>query len=262
MQWSGGLFYRHLTPGPGAAPMVHVHGFGISGASLLPTATLLADEFDTYVPDLPGHGRSDGPRRPLDLIGHGDALARFCDHLGLEKATFVGNSMGCSVIYSLAHRHPDRVERAILVSPAGGDRSLGQAALQLGIDATREPPSLATVAVPDYVRFGAINSVRMFAAMARTDNVRMLRDLPVPKLYVLGRRDPLLPNPARIAMMAQAADVAGQTTGVWLAGAAHAINWSHPRQLAAIIRAYVADPSILDPATLPSGAEVVVAARR
>src|SRR6187401_3529718 len=47
------VFYRE-SPRPSRDPrvMAHVHGFGLSGRYLLPTAEMLADEFHTYVPDL------------------------------------------------------------------------------------------------------------------------------------------------------------------------------------------------------------------
>ena len=51
------------------APLVHVHGFGISGSYLEPTAARLAAKYPTYVPDLPGMGRSISPEHPLDLPG-------------------------------------------------------------------------------------------------------------------------------------------------------------------------------------------------
>ncbi|MGH2618077.1 MAG: alpha/beta fold hydrolase, partial [Thermomicrobiales bacterium] len=65
----------------GALPIVHVHGFGISGRYLEPTAARLAAHYPTYVPDLPGHGRSEHPRRPLDIAGLADALADYLDVL-------------------------------------------------------------------------------------------------------------------------------------------------------------------------------------
>jgi pimeloyl-ACP methyl ester carboxylesterase len=34
--------------------------------------------------------------------------------------TLVGNSMGCPVICEFAYHYPERLERAVLVSPAGG----------------------------------------------------------------------------------------------------------------------------------------------
>jgi pimeloyl-ACP methyl ester carboxylesterase len=53
------MHYRSaLQAGVDAPAIVHVHGFGISGTYMQPTAALLAPRYRTYVPDLPGHGRS------------------------------------------------------------------------------------------------------------------------------------------------------------------------------------------------------------
>ena len=53
------LFYRRSVGGePDGVPIVHVHGFAISGAYLMPTARLLAGRWVNVVPDLPGYGRS------------------------------------------------------------------------------------------------------------------------------------------------------------------------------------------------------------
>ena len=57
------------TQAPAADAMVHVHGFGISGTYLEPTAALLASHYRTFVPDLPGMGRSIRPAGGLDLPG-------------------------------------------------------------------------------------------------------------------------------------------------------------------------------------------------
>jgi pimeloyl-ACP methyl ester carboxylesterase len=46
---------------------VHLHGFGMSGAYLVPTAKRLAGEFHTFVPDLPGFGHSGNSALPLDV---------------------------------------------------------------------------------------------------------------------------------------------------------------------------------------------------
>ncbi|HKG24834.1 MAG TPA: alpha/beta fold hydrolase, partial [Thermomicrobiales bacterium] len=63
----------------GATPLVHVHGFGISGTYLVPTAVRLAANYPTYVPDLPGYGRSHKPKRTLTIPELADALADFLD---------------------------------------------------------------------------------------------------------------------------------------------------------------------------------------
>ena len=59
--------------------MMHLHGFGLSGRYLLPTAERLAGEFHTLVPDLPGFGRSGRPREPLDVTELAHAAAAFLD---------------------------------------------------------------------------------------------------------------------------------------------------------------------------------------
>ena len=74
--------------------------------------------------------------------------------------------------------------------------------------------------------------------------MKRLLDLKVPTLVVLGDRDPLMPSPARIR------EVAAQTDNhvllVVIEGPAHAINFSHPGELAHIIRLFMSDQPIVD----------------
>src|SRR5690349_22713189 len=52
------VFVRRGPEVAGSIPLVHVHGFGVSGSYLLPTARALAHRATTVVPDLPGYGQS------------------------------------------------------------------------------------------------------------------------------------------------------------------------------------------------------------
>ena len=115
------LYHRFSeTASADAVPLVHVHGFAISGTYMEPTAALLATDRRTYVPDLPGMGRSmRQPQRP-DLQGLATSLVHYLDELGIERATFVGNSLGCPIIIEVAASYRDRIDRVVLVSPAGG----------------------------------------------------------------------------------------------------------------------------------------------
>ena len=174
--------------------MVHVHGFGISGTYLEPTAALLADRYPTYVPDLPGMGRSMRPSRPLDLPGLAAALISYCDAVGVERATFVGNSLGCPLILEVASSFPDRIERAVLVSPAGGPNNIPvrRALRQMMLDAPREPLSMVPIAVRDYLRFGVLQSWSLFQAMTRYPTLERVASLVMPTLVIAGDRDPLV----------------------------------------------------------------------
>ena len=235
--------------------MLHVHGFGLSGRYLLPTAERLSDDFRSLVPDLPGFGRSEKPPDPLDVRDMAGAAAAFLDDREVEKATLVGNSLGCAVICEFAYRYPERLERAVLVSPAGGlhNQPLHRAVRQLAHDGLREPTRLLRVAVPDYLRFGLPNTLRLFRALTEYPTLDRLLALRTPTLGVVGSRDPLLPDRRRIRQVAEWTD--NYVLLVVIDGAAHAINFSHPGELAHVIRLFMADMPIVDDPGSPGTAK-------
>jgi pimeloyl-ACP methyl ester carboxylesterase len=237
-----------------ATPLVHVHGFAISGTYLVPTAVRLAAHYPTYVPDLPGYGRSHKPKRTLTISELADTLKDFLDVVGVEKANLLGNSMGCLISIEFAHKYPERIERAVLVSPAGGphNQPLARGLPQLALDGLRESPRMFAVAVPDYLRFGAFNTLRLFRAMSQYSTVEEFARLRIPILIVVGVRDPLVSK----ERMKTAREMRPNTTLVFHDGAAHAVNYSHPEELASIVHAYLEDRPLL--ADLPSTTGVVV----
>jgi pimeloyl-ACP methyl ester carboxylesterase len=253
------VFYRESPdPPPGAPVMMHVHGFGLSGAYLLPTAELLDGDFHTLVPDLPGFGRSGRrSRRELDVPDLADAAVRFLDDRQVDRVTLVGNSMGCPVICEFAHLYPDRLERAVLVSPAGGyhNQPLVRAMAQLARDGGREPRSMVGVAAPDYFKFGLTSTAKMFGALMRYPTLQRLLAIPVPTLAVLGANDPLMPPLDRVHEVVAHIDT--NVIVVVIEGAAHAINFSHPGELAHVIRDFMADRPITDDPDSPGHARVV-----
>jgi pimeloyl-ACP methyl ester carboxylesterase len=108
------------------------------------------------------------------------------------------------------------------------------------------------VAVPDYLRFGVPSTVRMFRALTRYPALERLLALRIPTLVVVGSADPLMPEPPRIQQ------IAGQTDNhvllVVIHGAAHAINFSHPGELANVTRQFMADQPIRDDPDSPGDA--------
>ena len=230
------VYHRYcVDAGPGAAAMVHVHGFGISGTYLEPTAARLAPRHRTYVPDLPGMGRSHRPDRPLDVAGLASALVSYCDAVGVERATFVGNSLGCPIIIEVATTFPDRIERAVLVSPAGGpnNQPLRRALWQMATDSLREPTSMVPIAVRDYLRFGMYRGWSLFKAMTRYPTLERVGNLLVPTLVIAGKRDPLV-RIDRAAVFAGLPNV----DAVKVPGA-HALNYSSPELISTLIEAHL-----------------------
>ena len=250
------VFYRESRNPPDAPVMMHVHGFGLSGRYLLPTAERLAEDFHTLVPDLPGFGRSGKAANALDVPDLAHAAARFLDDRGVDTATLVGNSMGCPVICEFAHHYPDRIDRAVLVSPAGGifNQPLRRAMAQIGRDGPREPARLMRVVTPDYARFGVPSTVRMFRSLTQYPTLERLLAMNIPTLAVLGDRDPLMPGAERVQEVASQTD--SHVLVVKIEGAAHAINFSHPGELAHLIRLFMTDQPIVDDPDSPGHARV------
>jgi lipase len=66
-------------------------------------------------PDLRGRGRSNALPGPYGMGAHADDLAAVLDALEIESVVALGHSMGGFVSVVLAHRHPGRVSRLVLV---------------------------------------------------------------------------------------------------------------------------------------------------
>ncbi len=230
------VYHRAYTDaGEDGTPIVHVHGFGISGTYLEPTAALLAARHRTFVPDLPGMGRSLRPEHGLDLPGLAGALVSYLDAVGVQRATFVGNSLGCPVIVEVASRFPDRIDRAVLVSPAGGPNNIPllRALRQMAMDGLREPPSMVPIATRDYLRFGVLQSLSLFRAMTRYPTLERLHNLVAPTLVIAGDRDPLV-RIERVHVL----NVLPHVQAVKVHGA-HALNYSAPDLIAHLVEAHV-----------------------
>jgi pimeloyl-ACP methyl ester carboxylesterase len=255
------VFVRVSTTPSGATPVVHVHGFGISGSYLMPTAELLTDDAVQIVPDLPGYGRSAKPTKPLTIPQLAGALRSVLDELEVEKAFLLGNSMGSPIIGELAVESPDRVAGIIMVAPAGGlhNRPFARAVGQLALDGVRENPAMARVAVPDYVRFGPINALRLFSDLTKFPARETLLSIPVPTLAVLGSRDPLMPR--REEVLAIGRQLPPHVTIAIITGAAHAVNFSHPGELAHVIRSWLDGVEIVDDPDEPGLTSVMVIPR-
>jgi pimeloyl-ACP methyl ester carboxylesterase len=107
-------FAQRLRPSETTLPVVFIHGAGGTHQHWLPQLRNLSSA-PTYALDLPGHGRSEGAGH--DSIG---AYAEWClawlDALGLERAVWVGHSMGGAVTLELALRWPPRVAGLGLVA--------------------------------------------------------------------------------------------------------------------------------------------------
>jgi esterase len=108
--------------GAGLPPMILLHGLLGSSRNWLTTGRDLAKHQHVLALDARNHGKSPhAPEMTYEVMVQ-DTLA-WMDVRGLAKATIVGHSMGGKTAMLLACRHPERVERLVVVDIAPKDYS-------------------------------------------------------------------------------------------------------------------------------------------
>ena len=117
----GKVHYHEWGAGP-AVLLIHGGGPGAYGYSnFRKNVPFLAKRNRVIVLDLPGYGKSTKRPQPDGMTASlADAVRDVMDHAEIEKASLVGNSLGGGTALRLALDTPERVERLVLMGPAGG----------------------------------------------------------------------------------------------------------------------------------------------
>ena len=97
-------------------PLVLLHGYAGAMWNWEHQIETLGKRFTLFVPDLIGHGVSAKPRAAYTPITYLEWLQGFLEAVGIERADFVGNSMGCGLILAMAMTRPQTVRRLVLIS--------------------------------------------------------------------------------------------------------------------------------------------------
>ena len=103
-----------------APPLLLVHGGRDQKRSWDPVAKRLSKRFRVIAHDLRGHGQSgwvnDGDYGVMD---HVFDLASLVDHLGLEKFTLIGHSLGGNITLRYAGLYPEQIEKLVAIEGLG-----------------------------------------------------------------------------------------------------------------------------------------------
>ncbi len=125
-------------------PLFMIHGIGASRHSWDGLVRALKGEFRCIAYDLRGHGKSPVPRPPYsleDLVADLEALR---SELGIERAHFVGHSLGGMIGPAYAREYPERVISLGLFSTAAG-RTPEDSAKVKGVVAAMRKKGIAPV---------------------------------------------------------------------------------------------------------------------
>jgi len=136
-----GLSIRYLTVGEGQ-PLVLLHGAGDNALDWQWVMPALAATYRVYAPDLPGSPDSVRPAAEYSPAFFEQFTAGFLDALGIERAVFIGNSLGGLIALRLALSQPARITALVLVDSAGLGHVVNPAFTSVNV------PGLAEAAMP------------------------------------------------------------------------------------------------------------------
>jgi len=255
----------HRRIGTGT-PLVVLNGFAATKDDWDPTFLAhLASEYELVVLDSRGMGESSDDGGDFTIEDLAEDVASLIQEIGLGRPAVLGWSMGGYVALALALRHPDLVERLVLLSTSAGgematlaDEAVRERLRDLSGTPREQATRLISLLFPPErapeidAKFGEVVAAaraalpaevvkRQWAAMEaweRGDLGQDVHEVACPALIATGEEDVVLP-PANALALALA------IPGSWLARfprCGHGFMADHPQALARLIVTFLSAP--------------------
>lgn len=185
------VVYREAGSGPA---VVVLTGLGLSGRFYERSYDVFARAgLRLYVPDLPGFGGSRGGWLGRNVEQTRAFALAFADAVGIERAIWVGHSIGAQAVIDLAAHAPHRAHGIVLAGPTGAPgrpRALRQIAA-LAVEAVRAPLPVVLHVLSEYVRVSPLAYGGTWLRFSRDTPLDKVRAVQCPAQVVIGTRDPI-----------------------------------------------------------------------
>ena len=218
------LHYRTYTLHPDSEWVVLVHGAGGSSSIWFRQLRAYRDQFNVLLVDLRGHGESarisdgrEADHYTFEVVSRD--VIDVIDHLGIERAHFVGMSLGCLIIRTIADMAPERVQSMVLGGAIAKLNVRSRVLVFLGNAFKRVIPFMWLYRLYAWIllpraghRESRLIFVREAQKLARKEFLRWFRlsmqlnpvlrmfeqrDTGIPTLYLMGSEDHMFLPPAR-----------------------------------------------------------------
>jgi len=259
------LAYDEVSPPEPKGTMLLLAGLGSKRLGWMRQMEDFGREFRTIALDHRDTGDSDEVEAPYAVADLADAAAALLSTLGIARAHVVGISLGGYVALEFALRHPEQLDKLVLVSTSAGGRARVPASPEIAALLAPEPGmEIGERAIGNYSRIMAAQYVQAhpdelerIAAVARYrpmsaagygrqlqatlahDVVDALHHITAPTLVIHGDIDPLVP-PENGAYLAQ--QIAGARHIVY-AGVGHVPIIERAADFNRDVLAFLSEPS-------------------
>lgn len=100
-------------------PLFLLHGYSLSSKTWIPYVSDFDKEYEVYLIDLTGHGKSEAFKEDLSIKSVAEDLNSLIQYLELEKVKAIGFSFGGDVLFQLALINPPLIESMITIGALG-----------------------------------------------------------------------------------------------------------------------------------------------
>ena len=249
------LYYEVHGPDPGTAPaVVFAHGAGGNHLSWWQQVPHFSGRYTCVTFDHRGFGQSLEPDDGPGGAAFVEDLRMLLDHLRIERASLVAQSMGGWTCLGFALRYPQRVDKLVMCDTHGGITSeeiaqVWSAALQAagslpagvhpaaGVRMARDQPALHFL----YTQINDLNPGRSLTALgallsaAGTPTTADVRALDIPVLFIAGEEDIVIPP----RMLSIAASYVPHASVASVPAAGHSVYFERPAVFNEIVERFL-----------------------
>jgi 3-oxoadipate enol-lactonase len=241
-------------------PTVLIHGVGSDLTRWQPVVDVLTERGPVVRYDLRGHGLSVKPPGPYRLDDFVADHVAVMSELAINRANVVGLSLGGLIAQGVALRHPDTVERLVILSAVagrtegqrravlerlrrveeGGPAAVADGGLRWYTDDFRERrPEIVQRHLATFLNNDPAAYAAAFRVLATTDLIDELHRIHAPTLVITGSLD--VGSPPEMAR-AMNREIQGSELLI-IDGVKHAILEEAPRRVATAVRDFLSAAS-------------------
>ncbi len=100
-------------------PLLFLHGWGCDTNTFSIQREYFSKKRTCIFLDFSGFSKSELPKNPMTVSDYKDEVIALLDRLNIDKTDILAHSFGGRVAFKLMSENPERVNSAVLVSPAG-----------------------------------------------------------------------------------------------------------------------------------------------